>query len=233
MKAIFKREFKSYFTTPVGFVIVAAFAFFSAMFFTVIYSVGAPEVESVVSAMSTVAIFATPFITMKLFSDDRRAKTDQALLTAPVSVWGIVFGKFFAALALFALGFSLTLVFQLVVSFYVGVNWLVYLYALLGVLLLGSVMISVGMFISTLTESAIISAALTFVVFLSVMFLGSYASAVSSQALQTIAQAISFIDRFNGFTDGILNLTDIVYMVSVTALFVFLSVRSVEKRRWA
>ena len=203
------------------------------MFFTVIYSVGAPEVESVVSAMSTVAIFATPFITMKLFSDDRRAKTDQALLTAPVSVWGIVFGKFFAALALFALGFSLTLVFQLVVSFYVGVNWLVYLYALLGVLLLGSVMISVGMFISTLTESAIISAALTFVVFLSVMFLGSYASAVSSQALQTIAQAISFIDRFNGFTDGILNLTDIVYMVSVTALFVFLSVRSVEKRRWA
>ena len=212
---------------------MAAFAFFSAMFFTVIYSVGAPEVESVVSAMSTVAIFATPFITMKLFSDDRRAKTDQALLTAPVSVWGIVFGKFFAALALFALGFSLTLVFQLVVSFYVGVNWLVYLYALLGVLLLGSVMISVGMFISTLTESAIISAALTFVVFLSVMFLGSYASAVSSQALQTIAQAISFIDRFNGFTDGILNLTDIVYMVSVTALFVFLSVRSVEKRRWA
>lgn len=233
MTAIFKREFKSYFTTPVGFVIVAAFAFFSAMFFTVIYSVGAPEVESVISAMSTVAIFATPFITMKLFSDDRRAKTDQALLTAPVSVWGIVFGKFFAALALFALGFSLTLIFQLVVSFYVGVNWLVYLYALLGVLLLGSVMISVGMFISTLTESAIISAALTFVVFLSVMFLGSYASAVSSQVLQTIAQAISFIDRFNGFTDGILNLTDIIYMVSVTALFVFLSVRSIEKRRWA
>ncbi len=233
MTAIFKREFKSYFTTPVGFVIVAAFAFFSAMFFTVIYSVGAPEVESVISAMSTVAIFATPFITMKLFSDDRRAKTDQALLTAPVSVWGIVFGKFFAALALFALGFSLTLIFQLIVSFYVGVNWLVYLYALLGVLLLGSVMISVGMFISTLTESAIISAALTFVVFLSIMFLGSYASAVSSQALQTIAQAISFIDRFNGFTDGILNLTDIIYMVSVTALFVFLSVRSVEKRRWA
>lgn len=233
MKAIFKREFMSFFTTPVGFVIVAAFTLFSAMFFSVIYAQGAPEVESVIGAMSTIAIFATPFITMRLFSEDRRQKTDQILLTSPVKISGIVMGKFFAALALFALGFALTLVFQLVVTFYVSVNWLIYLYALLGMLLLGSVMISIGMFISSLTESPIISAALTFVIFLAVMFLGSYAGAINSTLLQSVASAISFIDRFTNFTTGVLDLTDIIYMVSVSAFFIFLTARSVEKRRWA
>lgn len=233
MSAILKREFKSYFTTPIGFVIVAAFTLFSAMFFSVIYTSGTPEVEAVISAMSTVAIFATPFITMRLFSEERRQKTDQALLTAPVKISGIVMGKFLAALCLFALGFASTVIFQLVVTFYVSVNWLIYLYALLGMLLLGSVMISIGMFISSLTESPIISAALTFVVFLAIMFLGSYASAISSTALQTVSTAVSFVDRFTGFTGGVLNVTDIIYMVSISAFFIFLTIRSLEKRRWA
>lgn len=233
MTAVFKREFKSYFTTPIGFVIVAAFTLFAAMFFSAVYINGAPEVENVISSMSIVVIFATPFITMRLFSDERRQKTDQALLTAPVKVSAIVMGKFFAALALFALGFASTLIFQLIVAFYVSVNWLIYLYALLGMLLMGAVMISIGMFISSLTESAIISAALTFVAFLGITFLGSYASSVNSTALQSVASAISFIDRFPSFCSGILNVADLVYMVSVSALFIFLTARSVEKRRWA
>lgn len=233
MSAVFKREFKSYFTTPIGFVIVAAFTLFAAMFFSAVYINGAPEVENVISSMSIVVIFATPFITMRLFSDERRQKTDQALLTAPVKVSAIVMGKFFAALALFALGFASTLIFQFIVAFYVSVNWLIYLYALLGMLLLGAVMISIGMFISSLTESAIISAALTFVAFLGITFLGSYASSVNSPILQSVASAISFIDRSPSFCSGILNVADLVYMVSVSALFIFLTARSVEKRRWA
>ena len=128
MLAVFKREFKSYFTTPIGFVILAVFTFFEGMFFSAIYNQGAPEVESIIGAMSTIAIFATPFMTMRLFSEDRRQKVDQALLTAPVKVSAIVMGKFLAALALFALGFALTLVFQLVVTTLVTVNWLIYLY---------------------------------------------------------------------------------------------------------
>ncbi len=233
MLAVFKREFKSYFTTPIGFVILAVFTFFEGMFFSAIYNQGAPEVESIIGAMSTIAIFATPFMTMRLFSEDRRQKVDQALLTAPVKVSAIVMGKFLAALALFALGFALTLVFQLVVTTLVTVNWLIYLYALLGILLLGSVMISIGMYISSLTESPIISAALTIGIFMAIMFLGSYAGSINAAWLQTVASAISFIDRFNNFTGGILNPVDIVYMVSVSALFIFLTVRSVEKRRWA
>ena len=96
MSAIFKREFKSYFSTPIGFVIVAAFVLFSGMFFSVIYASGSPNIEAVVSTLSTVVIFATPFITMRLISEDRRQKVDQALLTAPISVTDIVLGRRFA-----------------------------------------------------------------------------------------------------------------------------------------
>ncbi len=233
MTAVFKREFKSYFSTPVGFVIVAAFAAFSALFFSVIYINGTPAVESVISAMSTVTLFATPFITMRIMSEDRRQKVDQVLLTSPVSIFGIVVGKFFAALSLFALGFSVTLIYQLIVTVYVQVNWLIYLYALFGMLLLGSAMIAIGIFISSLTESAVISAALTFTVFLGSMLIGSYADAISSDFVAGLAKGVAFMDRFYNFTYGVMDITDIVYFVSICALFIFLTVRSVEKRRWA
>lgn len=233
MSAIFKREFKSYFSTPIGFVIVAAFVLFSGMFFSVIYASGSPNIEAVVSTLSTVVIFATPFITMRLISEDRRQKVDQALLTAPISVTDIVLGKFFAALALFCLGISVTLVYQFIVTALVSVNWLIFLYSFLGIILLGCVMVSIGMFISSLTESPVVSAALTFAVFLAVMLLGSYAASNDSAVLTAINSAVSFIDRFNSFCTGIFNLADVVYMVSVTFLFIVLTVRSVEKRRWA
>ena len=84
MVAVLKRELKSYFNNPIGYIILAVFTFFSGMFFSVLYKNGAPNVENVISVMSTIAIFATPFITMRLLSEDRRQKVDQVLLTAPV-----------------------------------------------------------------------------------------------------------------------------------------------------
>ncbi len=233
MLAVFKREFKSYFSSPLGFIIIAVFTLFSGMAFSMIFSSGSPAVEGVVNFMSTVVIFATPFITMRLISEDRRQKVDQLLLTSPASVAGIVMGKFLAALALYAVGLSALLIYPLIVSYYAVIDWALYLYALFGILALGAVMIAIGMFISSLTESPVVSAAITFAVFLAVMLLGSYASSSSNTVLTTVNSAISFIDRFYSFTSGISDLADVVYMVSFSALFVFLTVRSVEKRRWA
>lgn len=233
MSAIFKREFKSYFATPLGFIIIAVFTFFSGMFFSVVYSSGSPTVEMVIYVLSTVALFAVPFITMRLISEDRRQKVDQVLLTAPVGVKGIVMGKFFAAFALFALSCAATLIYQLIVTFYITVNWLIYLYALFGILLYGAVLISIGMFISSLTESPVVSAALTYGVFMAVQLLGGYAGSTGYEWLTKLSEAVSFITRFDGFVSGQLNVADIVYMLTVSALFVFLTVRSVEKRRWA
>lgn len=233
MLAIFKREFKSYFSSPLGYIIIAVFTLFSGMAFSMIFSAGSPAVEGVVNFMSTVVIFATPFITMRLISEDRRQKVDQLLMTSPVSVTGIVMGKFLAALCLYATALSALVIYPFIVSMYTIIDWALYLYSLFGILALGAVMIAIGMFISSLTESPVVSAAITFAVFLAVMLLGSYASSGGSTALSAINSAVSFIDRFYSFTSGFSDLSDVVYMVSFSSLFVFLTVRSVERRRWA
>ena len=86
MTAVFKREFRSYFSTPVGFIVIAAFYFFLGLYFSLIYSTGSPDLALVIVAMSTVIVFTMPILTMRLMSEDRRQKVDQALLTAPVSL---------------------------------------------------------------------------------------------------------------------------------------------------
>ena len=138
MSAVFKREFRAYFTTPIGFIVIAAFYFFLGLYFSMIYSYGSPDIAMVIVAMSTVIVFTMPVLTMRLMSEDRRQKVDQALLTAPVSLTSIVLGKFFAALAVFAIGFAPTVIFEIIVASYVSVNVMSYIYALFGMLLLGS-----------------------------------------------------------------------------------------------
>ena len=130
MSAVFKREFKAYFTTPIGFIVIAAFYFFLGLYFSMIYSYGSPDIATVIVAMSTVIVFTMPVLTMRLMSEDRRQKVDQALLTAPVSLTSIVLGKFFAALAVFAIGFAPTVIFEIIVASYVSVNIMSYIYAL-------------------------------------------------------------------------------------------------------
>ena len=132
MSAVFKREFRAYFTTPIGFIVIAAFYFFLGLYFSMIYSYGSPDTAMVIVAMSTVIVFTMPVLTMRLMSEDRRQKVDQALLTAPVSLTSIVLGKFFAALAVFAIGFAPTVIFEIIVASYVSVNVMSYIYALFG-----------------------------------------------------------------------------------------------------
>ncbi len=233
MSAVFKREFRSYFSTPIGFIVLAAFYFFLGLYFSLIYSYGSPDIATVIVAMSTVIVFAMPILTMRLMSEDRRQKVDQALLTAPVSLTSIVLGKFFAALAVFAIGFAPTLIFEIIVASYVTVNIMSYIYALFGMLLLGSALISIGMFISSLTESAVISAILTLVINILVLYMSSFASMVSVSWIATIIEKAAFITAFENFGQNIFSVADVVYFVSISAAFLFLCVRSLDKRRWA
>lgn len=233
MLAIFKREFKSYFISPIGYIFLAAFTFFEAMFFSLLYASGSTQIQYIITSISSVVVFALPILTMKMLSEDRRQKVDQVLLTAPISVTAIVMGKLLATLAVFMLAFAPTLIFQIIVSTLATANWLNYLYCLFGVMLLGAAMISIGMFISSLTESSVVAAILTIVVNFIVMMATSFASTLSSELLTKVAESISFIDRFANFSSSTLSIADIVYFLSITVVFVFLSVRSVERRRWA
>ena len=233
MLAVFKREFKAYFQTPIGFIILAAYYFFLGLYFYMIYSYGSPETETIIMAMSTVVVFSVPIITMRLMSEDRRQKVDQALLTAPVSLTGIVMGKFLAAMALFAVGFLPTVVFEITVASYLSVNILYFLYAFLGMMLLGGALIAIGMFISSLTESSVISAILTLVINILVLYMSSFASMIKTEFISSIVEKAAFITIFENFGEKVFSISDIVYFLSIIVAFVFLSIRSLEKRRWS
>ncbi len=233
MNAIFKREFKAFFATPVGYIVLAAFYLFSGYFFTIIYEAGSPEVKDIIMTMSIIIVFVTPLLTMRLMSDDKRMKTDQALLTAPVSLYSIVLGKFFAALSVFALGFAPTFIFEMIVLSMVEANFLSYLYALLGAILLGAALIAIGMFISSLTESSVVAAILTFVINILIIYASSLSSAINIGWLATVIEKAAFINSFNNFGNTSFSIPDVFYFISITAAFLFLSVRSLEKRRWA
>ena len=233
MTAIFKREFKSYFANPLGYIFLAAFYFFLGMFFYMIFSYGSPDISAVIMGMSSIVVFSLPVLTMRLMSEDRRQKVDQVLLTAPVSLISIVIGKFLAALAVFAIGFAPTVVFQIIVMSYVSVNIFSYLYTLIGMLLLGACLIAIGMFISSLTESTVVSAILTLVINIILLFMPNFASMVQITWIATVIEKLSFISAFDNFGANIFSISDIVYFLSIIAVFLFLCVRSLEKKRWS
>lgn len=249
MSAIFKREFKSYFSTPVGYITLAAFFFFLGYCFSIIYSYGSPDVATVVMAMSSIVIFIVPILTMRLMSEDKRQKVDQVLLTAPIKLSDIVFGKFFAALAVYAIGFAPTVIFQIIIAFYVDINILAYLYALFGAMLLGGVLISIGMFISSLTESPVIAGVLTLVINILTLYMSSFSQMISVPEGSTgffskiwawiVEVFVNFLDKtafisvFEKFGENVFRVTDVVYFISIIVAFIFLSIRSLEKRRWA
>jgi ABC-2 type transport system permease protein len=233
MTAIFKREFKAYFQTPIGYIVLAAFYFFSGFYFMYYFSQGVPKVEYVLSNMLTVTVFVMPIITMRLMSEDKRQKVDQALLTAPVRLTSIVLGKFMAALAVFALGFVPTVIFEMIVMSYVKVNLLNFVYALFGILLLGSTLISIGMFISTLTESSVVSAILTLVINILLLYISNFVEMISVEWISSAIEKLAFIDKFSSFCENLISIPDILYFVSATSIFIFLCVRALDKRRWA
>ncbi|MBQ1186976.1 MAG: ABC transporter permease [Clostridia bacterium] len=233
MSAIFKREFKSYFTSPLGYVYLAIFLFFEGYFFVNLFGYGSPNNEIIFPSLSIVVVLVTPVLTMRLLSEERRQKIDQALLTAPVSVTGIVLGKFFACLAVYALAFSPVVLFEIIVTLLSSPNWLIFLNAWLGAMLVGAALIAIGMFISALTESPIISCILTLITFLLLMVLPSLAALSEVQWVIDAANKMAFVNLVSSFTSSIFSVVDVIFLVSIVAVFVFLSIRAVERRRWA
>lgn len=236
MLAIFKREFKAYFTTPVGYVILAIYLFFSGLFFANMYSYGYPYISFIFSQMFTIVMFTIPVITMRMMSEDKRQKTDQALLTAPVKLGGIVMGKFFAALAFFLLAFSEIVLFQIILAFKSTPDMASFIGNIIGLVLFGSALIAVGIFISSLTESQTVAAIGSFAVSLLLLLMDSIATFFEGwgwNAAVKVIEWISFSGRYNTFTEGIIDLSNIVFFISFAGIFLFLTTRVLEKKRYS
>lgn len=235
MAAVFKREFKSYFTTPIGYVVMAILIAFSGYFFSWynLYGSSTGLTSVYTQLFSIVMLIVLPVLTMRSFSEEKRQKTDQALLTAPVSLTGIVLGKFLAALLLFALALCITFVYAIVIATQVTPDWMVIFGNYFGLLLLSGMIIAAGLLFSSLTESQFVAALITFAFSFALTMIDSLASVFSS--VEWLSSAVSFLSvytRYSSFTQGLINYDNVFFFLSMQALFLFLTVRALDRKRW-
>ena len=234
MIAICKREIRSFFNSPVGYVCIAALAaLYGFYYFQVMYIGMSSYISAVYSTMFSFGMMIIPIITMKSMSDDQKNKTDQALLTAPVGVTSIVMGKFLACFFVFFVASTLGLLPAVAMSFFSNPPWGEIIGNYIGTLLYGGAMISIGVFISSLTVSQIIAAIGTFIVSILLMYIDMVASTVNNTVVSTIVEWISFTNRYTTFAQGLFSISSTVFFLSVAAVFVFLTARRLESRRWS
>ncbi len=233
MFAIYKKELRSYFISPVGYVFMAVFLIASALMISFNNLAQATtELSGYFSLMILLFVVLIPLLTMRLLSEERKTKTEQILLTSPVSLSGILLAKFFSALTLFAATLLLSLVHLLPLYSMGTPNTPKMLCLTLGTLLIGAAFIAIGLFISALTENQLSSAIVSIAVILGLEVLGLISSSITNTAVRTVVKWISIFDRFNDFSNGMLDFSALLYYCSIVVVFLFLSVRVYEKRRW-
>ncbi len=234
MGAILKRELSAYFNSAIAYVVMAVYFFFAGLYFYFYcFESNTTSLTGVFNNMIYIILFLVPIITMKSFAEEKRQKTDQALLTAPVNLTEIVMGKFLGAYILYAICSVIFLVFAVVISFFAAPSWSVILCTFIGVLLFGAALIAINIFISVLTESMIVAAIFGMAVGFVILMMSTFTSVIPFEWLSVALEKINFITYYVNFSYGLLNITDIVFFLSFAALFIFFTVRVLEKRRWS
>lgn len=234
MSAILKRELSAYFNSAIGYVVMAVYFFFSGLYFYMYCFEGnTTSMTGVFNNMIYIILFLVPIITMKSFAEEKRQKTEQALLTAPVNLTEIVMGKFLGAFLLYAICSLIFFVFSIVIAFFAAPDWSVILCTYIGLLLFGAALIAINIFISVLTESMIVAAVFGMAVGFVILMMTTFTSLIPFEWLSATLEKINFITYYVNFSYGLLNITDIVFFLSAAALFIFFTVRVLEKRRWS
>jgi len=234
MNAIIRRELSAYFSSPIGFIYLGVIYFLSGLFLlTGALAAGSADIRPVFSSLLSAVMFSTPVLTMRLMSEDRRRHTDQILLTSPITLGAIVAGKFFAAAVVYIAGISVTIIYAAVLSFFASISWAIIIGNYIALLLLGLAFISIGQFISSLTENQAIAAIGTFAVVLGIIFLDVLPVIIPNPVLTAVIEEISFTMRFTPITSGILSVSNLFFFISVCFIFLFLTTRVLEKRRWS
>ncbi|MBR5533642.1 MAG: ABC transporter permease subunit [Ruminiclostridium sp.] len=287
MIAVFRHELSSYFTSLTGYVF-GGFLLLFAGIYTMVYNLNAlvANFEYVMESIAFIFLIIVPILTMRVLAEEKRQKTDQLLYSLPISMTQVVLGKFAALLVMFLLPLAILSLYPILLTAFGSVHLPAAFGAILGFFLLGSALLSIGMFLSSLTESQAVAAGLCFVVMLLNYFIVDLAGFVSSSAFGSLAaflvvilllalivrsmtksplaglvtggilglgtlaaylmssesfeglfpkvmEQLSLFDRFYRFADGVFDLTALVYLLTVVGVFLFLSVQSMEKRRWS
>lgn len=256
MLAIYKKEMRSYFINPIGYVYMGIFLVFSALIccYTTLMS-SSYDTTSYFNLLIFSYIILIPLLTMRLFAEEKKMRTEQLLLTAPVSLTGMVMGKYLAALSVF--GGTLLLSCVNFIPLYVygtierGANTYTnqqigpvtsqIVGCLIAAFLLGAALIAIGMFVSALTENQLSAAVVSVAVIAVLMLINLLNNAtdsagqqlISSYALRSVFDWVSVLNRFYHFSYGYFDWSSFLYYLSLGGVFVFLTVRVYDKRRWS
>lgn len=251
---IFKREMKAYFNSPIVYVITALFLVVAGITFF-LYLQGfvqfsmqymrfsmqnpdmqAPDINQILfrgtlGNISVVLLFLLPFMSMRLFAEEKKSGTSELLFSYPVKDIEVVLGKFLAAAFVYTLMLALTLVMPLMIEFYGQLSWPVLLANYLGLLCAGLTYLALGIFFSSITENQIIAAALSLITFLSLWMVNFFESFVSGP-MGSFLSYISILSHQENFMKGIIDTGDLLYYLGLIFIGLFLTLRALESRRW-
>ena len=225
---------RSYFTGVIGYLFVVLYLAIAGIVlcYTTLFSNSA-DVSTYFTLMLIVSAVMLPLLTMKSFSEERKQKTEQLLMTAPVSITGVVLGKFLAAYVMFAACITLTSLYSLVLIIYSSFKVAILFGSLIAILLVGAVYIAIGIFVSSLTENQLSAAVGTMAILLGFLAIGIVSMMFPATFwLRYVFNFLSIFTRFQNFTVGYFDIASTVYYVSIAAIFVYLTIRIYDRRRY-
>ena len=249
---IYKKELRLYFTSPVAYVLLTIFLLIAGYFFYSIFAfftrasmqtamnpgmgrdlnVTDSVLRPLFSNVSVILLLLMPLVTMRLFAEERRAGTIELLLTYPVRDGAVLVGKYLAGLTLYGVMLAGTLIYPAILLYFAKVEWGPLATGYLGLVLMGGMFLAIGLFASSLTENQIVAAIVTFGILLMLWVLGGTAE-FAGGPLGAVLTHLSILEHNDTFAKGVLDTKDIIYYVDFTVLALFLTLRSLEARRWA
>lgn len=236
MWAIYKRELKSYFYSPLAYVLTGIYTLLLSLNFVrpLLLATGPAQTlfGAIIYNLNILLAFLIPILTMKVLADEKKNGTEVLLMTSPNSVPAIVFGKFFAAFTVFLLMAAVTAMYPIIIAISGELNVASMITSYIGYILTGALFVAFGVFTSSLTENPIVSAVIGALSLFFVWVIDFFSGAMKGLLLD-LARWISFYSRFLDFVQGKVALKDFVFFFSLIALFLSLAMIVVEKKRWS
>jgi len=232
MSAIFWKEVKSYFYSPMAYILIGLFTLLTSIFFlpNLMYAQG--SFTGNLSTMGFILLVIVPVLTMKILAEDRKNGTEVLLITSPASITSMVIGKYLAVCFVFLVMTIISFIYPVVLFAFGGTFTVDLIGGYVGFILLGMTFIAIGVFASSLSENQVVSVIVSYVALLIMYLAGSLSTIVGGIAAK-ILNWISLMSRYDGFSRGIFGLSPVVYYLSFIAVFLFLTTRVIEKRRWS
>ncbi len=232
MLAIMKRDFRSYFNSPIAYVLIGLFVFIMSIMFMGTVQGGSADFTNGFASMNTLLLFILPILCMRAFTEDKKQGTEVLLLTSPNSLTSIVAGKFLAVYGVFLVMTAITFVYPLVLFVFGKPEGLIIISSYAGFLIYGAVAVAMCVFASSLTENQIVSAVIGFVMLFLLMVI-DYLASLTGGVVAKVLTWLSLNERYQQFSQGIFDVTSIVFMLSFVAAFGYFTIRVLERKRWS